>query len=118
MPTDDERRLLADNMRVFDVIGDAIGRYWLSGTLFGMDISARSEERIRDGMHRLVNFIDPDTTSDTTKSAEDTTKCDREALLEVATELESAGFGCDVAAVRAGWLIDNAGRIREACGEE
>ena len=60
MPTNDERRWLADNMRVFDVVGDGRGRYWLNGTLFGMDISARSEEGLRIGMARLASFIEPD----------------------------------------------------------
>ena len=59
MPTNDERRWLAGNMRVFDVVGDGRGRYWLNGTLFGMDVSARSEEGLRIGMARLASFIEP-----------------------------------------------------------
>ena len=60
MPTDDERRWLADNMRTFDVVGDARGRIWLNGTLFGMDICARSEETIRNGLRRLAAFVEPE----------------------------------------------------------
>lgn len=54
-----ERRRLAESMRVFDVVGDGHGRYWLNGTLFGMDITARSEARIRDGMAHLADLIEP-----------------------------------------------------------
>lgn len=60
MPTNDERRRLADNMRTFDVVGDARGRIWLNGTLFGMDICARSEETIRNGLRRLAAFVEPE----------------------------------------------------------
>ncbi len=75
MDTDGKRRHLAERMRGgYDVVSDARGRFWLNGTLFGMDITARSEERIRDGLARLADLIDPDMTTDTTKSAEDTTK--------------------------------------------
>lgn len=73
--TDDERRRIARVLRGgFDVVSDDFGRFWLNGTLFGLDIMARSEERIRDGLSRIADLIDPDTTTDTTKSAEDTTK--------------------------------------------
>ena len=52
MPTNDERRRLADNMRVFDVVGDGRGRYWLNGTLFGMGVSARSADADLRGGYR------------------------------------------------------------------
>ena len=64
MPTNDERRRLAGNMRVFDVVSDAHGRCWLNGTLFGMDITTRSEEDLRNGMAHLASFIDPDSIPD------------------------------------------------------
>ena len=73
--TDDERRRIAKILRGgYDVVSDDFGRFWLNGTLFGLNIMARSEERIRDGLSRLADLIDPDTTSDTTKTASDTTK--------------------------------------------
>ena len=39
--------------------------------------------------NRLANLIDPDTTTDTTKSPADTTKCDRDALMALADEMGS-----------------------------
>ncbi|WP_143786148.1 hypothetical protein [Olsenella sp. An293] len=65
---------------------------------------------------RLADLIDPDTTTDTTKSPDLTTKCDRDALLALADEMdERAPYG---------WysgerdsLRDYARRIHEACGE-
>ena len=60
MATDDERREVARRLRGgYDVVSDAHGRFWLNGTLFGMDITARSEERIRDGLARLADLIEP-----------------------------------------------------------
>ena len=119
MPTADERRRVADNMRTFDVVGDACGRYWLNGTLFGMDISARSEERIRSGMLHLAAFIEP-----APKCSEATPKCDRDALLALADEMDRDGR-TQRERQKAGerWFIDGldvreyARRIREACGE-
>lgn len=119
MPTDEERRRVADNMRTFDVVGDACGRYWLNGTLFGMDISARSEERIRSGMLHLAAFIEP-----APKCSEATPKCDRDALLALADEMDRDGR-TQRERQKAGerWFIDGldvreyARRIREACGE-
>ena len=55
MPTNDERRRLADNMRVFDVVADGRGRYWLNGTLFGMNVSAQSEVGLRNVMAHLAS---------------------------------------------------------------
>lgn len=122
MPTDDERRRVADNMRTFDVVGDACGRYWLNGTLFGMDISARSEERIRSGMLHLAAFIEP-----APKCSEAAPKCDRDALLALADKMAMMPQ-CDLCPVTvsctehadgcAGALMGHyASSIREACGE-
>lgn len=61
MATDDERRRVARILRGgYDVVSDAYGRFWLNGTLFGLNIMARSEEQIRDGLSRLADLIDPD----------------------------------------------------------
>ena len=58
--TDEDRQLLAEALRGgFDVVSDDHGRFWLNGTLFGMDITARSEELIRGGLARLAEHIDP-----------------------------------------------------------
>lgn len=113
MPTDEERRLLADNMRTFDVVGDTAGRYWLNGTLFGMDISARSEERIRSGMLHLAAFIEP-----APKCSEAAPKCDRDALLALADTVHGMGVDCDAKENYAFGctLRAIADRIREALG--
>lgn len=61
MATDDERRRLAENLRGgYDVTWNANGLFWLNGTLFGMDICARSEETIRNGLRSLAAFIEPE----------------------------------------------------------
>lgn len=61
MPTNEERRNLAQNMRGgYDVTWNSNGLFWLNGTLFGMDICARSEEKIRNGLRHLAAFIDPE----------------------------------------------------------
>lgn len=99
MPTDDERREVARRLRGgYDVVSDSHGRFWLNGTLFGMDITARSEEQIRDGLARLADLIEPG--------------CDREALLALADKLEEeTGSVCGVC------MGKTVRRIREACGE-
>lgn len=54
-------RELADRLRGgYDVVDDG-HRYWLNGTLFGLDICARSEWEIRDGLRMIADLIDPDT---------------------------------------------------------
>ena len=91
MTTDDERRWLAGNMRVFDVVGDGRGRYWLNGTLFGMDVSARSEEGLRSGMAHLASFIESDNIPDNpdeTDSPLSDPEIDRDALLALADEID------------------------------
>lgn len=60
MITNEERRRMARALRGgYDVVSDVGGRFWLNGTLFGLDISARSEERIRCGLRHLAGLIDP-----------------------------------------------------------
>lgn len=90
MATTSTRKELADNMRCFDVVSDAGGRYWLNGTLFGMDISARSEDVIRCGMDRLAGLIEPDD-----HFADTGEKVDRETLLALAGEMEVWALTCD-----------------------
>lgn len=60
MPTNEERREVAERLRGgYDVVNDA-NHYWLNGTLFGLDICARSEERVRDGLRKLAECIEPE----------------------------------------------------------
>ena len=118
MPTNDEKRRLAGNMRVFDVVGDGRGRYWLNGTLFGMDVSARSEEGLRDGMAHLASFIEPDSIpdkSDETGRPLSEPEIDRDALLALADDIDKQTDGSMFDA----WLEDGhyiARRIRDAVG--
>lgn len=117
MATNDERRAVAKLLRAFARDG-----LW----------SEFSDYCNCAGPGRLADLIDPDTTSDTTKSAGDTTRgpagsdatrnysdrtlpCDRDALLAIADELEANEmyYGVSEQYVRDGY----ARRIREACGE-
>lgn len=51
---------------------------------------------VRGLFSRLADLIEPDTTTDTTKYAQDTTKCDRDALLALADESRRAERTCNV----------------------
>lgn len=80
MPTNEERRNLAQNLRGgYDVTWNSNGLFWLNGTLFGMDICARSEEKIRNGLRHLAAFIEP----------EPERACDRDGLLALADLLKT-----------------------------
>jgi hypothetical protein len=109
MATDDERREVAARLRGgYDVVSDAHGRFWLNGTLFGMDITARSEERIRDGLARLADLIEPgepevrcvaEVKVDGERleklvhdAAVELTGIDRDALLALADEMDRVGY--------------------------
>ena len=131
MATYDERRRLAANMCVFDVVGDGRGRYWLNGTLFGMDISARSEEGLRDGMAHLASFIEPDAIPDNpdeTGRPLSEPEIDREPLLALADEMVSfrspycaecdVRKACDESSHECVtlWVREYGKRIREAVG--
>lgn len=92
MDTDGKRRHLAERMRGgYDVVSDARGRFWLNGTLFGMDITARSEERIRDGLARLADLIEPGDTSQSCRGDVDPTERGIDSIYEWCRErLEGA----------------------------
>lgn len=97
MATDDERRKVARRLRGgYDVVSDSHGRFWLNGTLFGMDITARSEEQIRDGLARLADLIEPsppcefwDAEEQECYSVRTVRPVDREALLALADEMDA-----------------------------
>ena len=142
MPTDTERREAARRLREFTkdnqwplTVGgnSSTIRYAISDIVFG-DKKYHSGVDLLD---RLADLIDPDTTSDRTKTAEDTTKapnshpncgtpevgasqvpkCDRDALLALAEDVDGAADDSGVFEPLAGMLRDIARRIREACGE-
>lgn len=57
--TSNVRREIAERMRgPFDVC-ECEGHTYLNGTLFGMQVCARDEMALRDGMRRLADLIDP-----------------------------------------------------------
>ena len=60
MPTNEERREVARNLREpFDVVGQ--GRYVaLNGTLFGMQLLANDEQTLRNGVKHIADLIEPD----------------------------------------------------------
>ena len=119
--TDDERRRVAAALREYasfdceceddeDCLVDCAD--WGERVLNLLDCGASECECYA----YLADLIDPDTTSDTTKRAPDTTKCDREALLALADELETDGVDCYNVSTQ--YVCDQyARRIREACGE-
>lgn len=90
--TDDERRDVARRLREKKAECEERGYPWMCDDLvlaLGYDHDYEAGDEIFD---RLADLIDPDTTTDTTKSPDLTTKCDRDALLELADALED-GFG-------------------------
>ena len=114
MPTDDERREVArtirhawvnvpdrdpvrHHLRVLNEIYEAVG------------ISDGKADAI-DLFNRLADLIEPDTT----KPGSDTTKCDRDALLALADEMEDNDVTYSVSTQYV--LDDYARRIREALG--
>lgn len=129
MISDDERREVARRLRGgYDVVSDSHGRFWLNGTLFGMDITARSEEQIRDGLARLADLIEPPRQCPCYDSGRhwcsihDVPIIDREALLALADEMERRAdlpsltvAGQDL--VFSDFLVGYARRVRKACGE-
>ena len=131
MPTDDERREVARRLRhawtnvpdrnpVRHQLRVLLEVYEAVGLVDG-------ESDAIDLFGRLADLICPDTTTDTTKSPDVTTKCDRDALLELAEEAKKCAwyFGLDHDSDElrdrleeaAADFLDFASRIREACGE-
>ena len=108
-------------------MSDAHGRFWLNGTLFGMDITARSEERIRDGLARIADLIEPSGHECVPGECplnvrHDNDRIDQERLLALADEMERRAdlpsltvAGQDL--VFSEFLVGYARRVRKACGE-
>ena len=91
--TDDERREVARRLRK-----TSVERYnsILSGIHLGESVGVCAqivsphEDQVRAAADRLADLIEPDTTTDTTKTPTDTTNCDRDALLALADNLDSS----------------------------
>lgn len=119
MPTDDERREVARRLR--DIEKHAIPDARISDSPMTVEFIAAAVfydlPYVRGLFSRLADLIEPDTTTDTTKSPELTTKCDRDALLAVADELSEVR--CDKRgelSITYGDLQGLARIIREALG--
>lgn len=125
MATDDERREVARRLICLAEDGSAYATVDAMHVLHTIGLYYADIDRLYFrgcDVKDLADLIDPDTTTDTTKSPELTTKCDRDALLELADEMEEKSEDWDVAQgviplVHAGYLPAYACRIREACGE-
>ena len=125
MTTDSERREVAARLRGgYDVVSDAHGRFWLNGTLFGMDITARSEERIRDGLARLADLIEPSGHECVPGECplnvrHDNDRIDQERLLAIATTMaaDSVRSAKQGSSVSPAYILHAARNIAEACGE-
>lgn len=120
MLTDKERREVARRLREYvdlpdDWWADTYSGFYVEKCAFGNVERHRESELFA----RLADLIDPDTATDTTKSPELTTKCDRDALLRLARYMDK-----DVAETEAHFsnvistesVSDYARRIREALG--
>lgn len=118
MASDEERREVARRLRelvpcLFDD-GEYIDCGEVEGAL-GL-VSEDGAWYTAASVTRLADLIEPDMTTDTTKNAQDTTKCDREALLALADEIEDNDVTYSVSAQ---YVLDGyARRIREALGVE
>lgn len=100
MPTDDERREVARRLRgnpEDTLIPHRTSRHHGMGCREAADRFWNMCDRIKEAGNYdiafsttsvLADLIDPDTTTDTTKTPELTTKCDRDALLALADEME------------------------------
>lgn len=118
MITDDERCKAAENLRYLADYPGAPVQYaeQLRDELYGAVFSDGLAHDCSELFTRLADLIEPDTTTDTTKNAQDTTKCDCEALLALADEIEDNDVTYSVSEQYV--LDDYARRIREALGIE
>ena len=125
MVTDEERLRVAAELREYASWGDEDDgclvdfQEWGEVVLSLLDCGDTEGECYR----AIADLIDPDTTTDTTKSSDVTTKCDRDALLALANEMEEFGnLPVKHPGIRVLYNDDfsrelgYARRIREACG--
>lgn len=133
MATNDERRRVAERLRglngnvlhvrrVYESEGSSIlcndqaDYYQICHAVAGYLPAEYMHPCDYDELHDLLaDLIDPDTTTDTTKTPGVTTKCDRAALLALADDLGNMSEELPPAFRDMGTSI--AHRIREACGE-
>ena len=124
MPTDDERREVAERLRGIKTTREGCGHDLccdLWEAVFDSDY--RCDEMCDEceiaALDRLADLIEP---SDTSQSCRDTVACDREALLELADDVSESGAiatmidASEGTKLLAEMLLDIAHRIRDACG--
>lgn len=113
MMTDEERRELARRLRMNQIAWTGMGwKMWL-GPYFGNVVLSGSNKEIEDAAHQLADLIEPKPS------------CNRNALLELADEMDSCSrffdgsefADCLKQATDFGFE-DYANIIREALGEE
>ena len=127
MPTNDERRLVAYRLRFTMELRDSVhfcdSVYWRDVfKAIGMESVGDEGGHFYtlDSVRRLADLIDPDEDAPESSEAAPTSsdkapKCDREALLALADELEEGDVTYLVSTQYV--LDDYARRIREAVGE-
>lgn len=111
MPTDDERREVAERLRELDYSD-------LQESLICAYLDALGIKGYEDWVgiaHRLADLIDPDCEDGRYEGVHTARPVDREALLELAGEIEDNDM---TYCVSTQYVLDSyACRIREACGE-
>lgn len=127
MVTDDDRRRVAAKLREYASWDEERGlvdcQEWGESVLNLLDCGDTEGENYA----YLADLIDPDTTSDMTKSQTTSlspSPCDRDKLLELADAVEEARDALpyktvdwtDVVTINRSMFGDIARRIREACG--
>ena len=123
--SDDERREVAERLRMSDVRDAAGFDCLLAEVVRGLDFcETPCEECHRSLLDELADLIDPDCGT-AEASASPVPECDREALLELADAIED-GFSMPGVTDSQKTVLESinveltkyARRIREACGEE
>ena len=121
MPTDDERRTVAERLRGITV--DDLVSYMDDGidsaSILFSEVHGKNEVRpFLEEARYLADLIDPDCGTQETASSR-VPECDRDALLRIADEMERGAKESEAYFANVGpWeVIGYARRIREACGE-
>ena len=115
--TDDERRRVAERLRMSDDRDAAGFDCLLAESVRGREFcETPCEECHARLLGELADLIDPDCEEGRYSVARTARPVDRDALLALADELEEEGVGRFSTTIRGGWLVDSAYRIREACG--
>lgn len=107
MPTNEERRKVAQKLRNSDIERHQLNPMvsHATVTICGSSIVCIDEESLRMALDYLADLIDPELT------------VDRDALLALARDLEVSIMESGVCGDVAGLVLNIVKQIREACGE-